>query len=87
MDKWLELALEAAREAGVAIMRYYPQTLAVQNEHDGPLLTLADHAAHLVIADCLLGGGLVRLCSTASLDAGTLGCWLCELHTAQKNSN
>lgn len=59
MDKWLELALEAAREAGVAIMRYYSQTLTVKYKQDGSPLTLADQAAHRVIADCLEGSGLV----------------------------
>lgn len=59
MDKWLELALEAAREAGVAIMHYYPQTLTVQYKQDGSPLTLADQAAHRVIADRLVDSGLV----------------------------
>ncbi len=59
MDKWLELALEAAREAGVAIMRYYPQTLTVQHKQDGSPLTVADHAAHSVIVGHLADGGLV----------------------------
>lgn len=59
MDKWLDLALEAAREAGVAILRYYPQTLTVQYKQDGSPLTLADQEAHRVIADRLVGSGLV----------------------------
>jgi 3'(2'), 5'-bisphosphate nucleotidase len=59
VDKWLELALEAAREAGVAIMRYYPQTLTVQHKQDGSPLTVADHAAHSVIVGHLADGGLV----------------------------
>lgn len=59
VDKWLEQAHEAAREAGVAIMRYYPQSLTVQYKQDGSPLTLADQAAHRVIADCLVGSGLV----------------------------
>jgi 3'(2'), 5'-bisphosphate nucleotidase len=59
VDKWLEQALEAAREAGVAVMRHYPQTLVVQHKQDGSPLTLADQAAHRVIADCLVDSGLV----------------------------
>jgi len=59
VDKWLELALEAAREAGVAIMRYHPQTLTVQYKQDGSPLTLADQAAHRVISDRLVDSGLV----------------------------
>lgn len=60
MDKWLELALEAARAAGVAIMRYYyPQTLAVQYKQDGSPLTLADETAHRVIAGHLADSGLI----------------------------
>lgn len=61
MDKWLALALEAAREAGDAIMRYYQQTLTVQHKQDGSPLTLADQAAHRVIADRLAGSGLVAV--------------------------
>ncbi len=59
MDKWLEQAIEAAREAGVAIMSYYPQNLTVEYKQDGSPLTLADQAAHRVIADRLVGSGLV----------------------------
>ncbi len=59
MVKWLELALAAAREAGKAVMNYYQQTLVVQNKQDGSPLTLADQAAHRVIADCLVDSGLV----------------------------
>lgn len=59
MDKHLELALEAAQEAGAAVMRYYPQTLALQYKQDGSPLTFADQAAHRVILDHLAESGLV----------------------------
>ncbi len=59
MDKQLELALGAAREAGVAIMRYYQQMLIVQRKPDGSPLTLADQVAHHVIVDHLAESGLV----------------------------
>ena len=59
MNKWLELALEAARDAGVPILRYYSQILTVQYKQDGSPLTLADQAAHRVIADRLVSSGLV----------------------------
>ena len=59
MGKWLELALEAAQGAGVAIMRYYPQTLTLQHKQDGSPLTVADQAAHSVIAGHLADSGLV----------------------------
>lgn len=59
MGKHLELALEVARDAGAAVMRYYEQTLTVQHKQDGSPLTLADQGAHRVIADRLLGSGLV----------------------------
>jgi len=61
VDKLLELALDAAREAGAAIMRYYRQTLTVQHKQDGSPLTLADQAAHRAIADHLAGSGLVAV--------------------------
>lgn len=57
--KQLELALEAARDAGAAVMRYYEQALIVQHKQDGSPLTRADQAAHRVIADRLVGSGLV----------------------------
>lgn len=59
MDRQLELALEVAQEAGAAVMRYYQQTLTVEQKQDGSPLTLADQAAHRVIADRLVGSGLV----------------------------
>ena len=58
MDKQLELAVEAAREAGKAVMSHYQQMLAVQLKQDGSPLTLADQDAHRVIFDCLIGNGL-----------------------------
>jgi 3'(2'), 5'-bisphosphate nucleotidase len=58
MHKSLELALETARLAGVAIMSYCPQNLTAQYKNDGSPLTLADQAAQLVIAECLADSGL-----------------------------
>lgn len=40
-------------------MRHYQQRLDVQHKQDGSPLTLADQAAHRVIADRLVGSGLV----------------------------
>jgi 3'(2'), 5'-bisphosphate nucleotidase len=59
LDKLLQLALEASREAGISVMRYYNQILDVQYKHDGSPLTLADKASHLVISDYLSDSGLV----------------------------
>ncbi len=59
MGRWLELALEAAREAGKAVMNRYKHSLAAQHKQDGSPLTLADQAAHRVISDCLVDSGLV----------------------------
>jgi 3'(2'), 5'-bisphosphate nucleotidase len=59
VDKQLELVLEAARDAGAAVMRYYRQMLTVQHKQDGSPLTHADQTAHRVIADRLVGSGLV----------------------------
>lgn len=53
MDKLFELAIEAARGAGTAVMSYYQQALAVEHKQDGSPLTLADQAARHVIADQL----------------------------------
>ena len=59
MDKLLELALQAAWDAGISIMHYYPQTLKVSYKQDRSPLTLADEAAHLIITDRLINSGLV----------------------------
>jgi len=59
VDKLLELALGAAQEAGAAILRHYPQMLTVEQKLDGSPLTLADQAAHHIIADRLEKSGLV----------------------------
>lgn len=58
MDKLLELAIEAARGAGTAVMSYYQQALTVEHKQDGSPLTLADQAAHRVISDQLSDSGL-----------------------------
>ena len=59
VDKWLELALEAARGAGAAIMLHHTQASIVEHKQDGSPLTYADEAAHRIIADHLAGSGLV----------------------------
>ncbi len=59
VDKNLELALGAAREAGVAILRHYKQMLTAEQKLDGSPLTLADQVAHLAIVDRLEKSGLV----------------------------
>ena len=59
VDKWLKLALATARETGKAVMDHYHQNLVVQHKQDGSPLTLADQAAHRMIADCLANNGLV----------------------------
>lgn len=59
VNKLLELSIEAAREAGAAVMRYYQQALTVEHKQDGSPLTLADQEAHRVIAGQLAESGLV----------------------------
>lgn len=58
VDKWLELALEAAQRAGDAIMRHYSRTLSVQYKPDNSPVTIADRAAHNVITDYLAHSGV-----------------------------
>lgn len=59
VDECLSLALEAAREAGTAIMRHHSQTLSVQYKEDNSPVTIADHASHKVITEYLSGSGMV----------------------------
>ncbi len=59
MDNFLNLALKAAHEAGIAIMHYYPQSLTVNYKQDFSPLTLADQAAHQIITARLVDSGLV----------------------------
>ena len=59
MDKLLELAISAARDAGTVIMERYQQTLSVHLKADHSPLTLADQEAHRVISERLVGSGLV----------------------------
>jgi 3'(2'), 5'-bisphosphate nucleotidase len=59
VDNLLKLALKAAQEAGIAIMHYYPQALAVNYKKDCSPLTLADQAAHKIITGRLVESGLV----------------------------
>lgn len=58
MDKLLELALEAARLAGPAILAHYGQPLSVARKQDGSPLTQADQAAHQIIVSHLAHSGV-----------------------------
>lgn len=58
MYKLLEMALEAARLAGSAILTYYQQPLSVAHKQDGSPLTLADQVAHQVILSHLAHSGV-----------------------------
>lgn len=59
MNKLLELAFEAARLAGSAILTYYQQPLSVARKQDGSPLTLADQAAHQIIVSHLAYSGVI----------------------------
>jgi 3'(2'), 5'-bisphosphate nucleotidase len=59
LDKLLELAIVAARDAGTVIMKRYQQTLSVHLKADDSPLTLADQEAHRVISERLVRSGLV----------------------------
>jgi len=58
VDRLLELALEAARQAGSVILTYYQRPLSVAHKQDGSPLTLADQAAHQVIVRHLAQSGV-----------------------------
>lgn len=53
MTEHLKLALEAARLAGIEILKHYGQAQPVQTKEDGSPLTLADKAAHRLIVTYL----------------------------------
>lgn len=55
----LELAHEAAKEAGVVMMEHYRQVLEVEYKEDDSPLTLADQKAHQFIVSRLLDSGVI----------------------------
>jgi 3'(2'), 5'-bisphosphate nucleotidase len=55
LHKLVELALEAAQEAGMTIMRCYPEKAIVEYKQDGSPFTLADKEANLAITRRLAG--------------------------------
>lgn len=59
LNKLLELAIGAARQAGCVAMRYYRQAIVVERKQDGSPLTLADQEAHQVIVSQLAETGLI----------------------------
>jgi len=67
VDKLVELGIRAARLAGLSIMNYYQQSLAVEHKEDGSPLTLADQAAHHVIL-CNLAESGIAVVSEESKD-------------------
>jgi len=58
VNKLIDLAIDAARDAGVVIMRHYMQALTVHYKQDHSPLTLADLESHHVIFDRLALSGL-----------------------------
>ena len=48
-SQWLELAIDAARQAGEVILEFYHRNLTVEHKGDGSPLTQADCASHVVI--------------------------------------
>lgn len=59
VNKLLRLAIEAARNAGAGIMRYYQKEFRVKHKQDGSPLTQADQEAHHVILHHLAETGLL----------------------------
>lgn len=79
MDKLLELALEAARLAGPAILLHYQQPLSVTHKQDGSPLTLADQAAHQAIVRHLANSGITIVSEEGEdLHLDAKRCWLVD---------
>lgn len=57
-SQYLELAIDAAREAGEVILKFYRRDLHVEYKGDGSPLTQADRAAHNIIVARLAVTGL-----------------------------
>jgi 3'(2'), 5'-bisphosphate nucleotidase len=49
VSEWLDLAVQAARDAGTAILSVYRQKLDIETKGDGSPLTIADQSAHKAI--------------------------------------
>lgn len=58
MSEWLNLAVQAAKDAGAAILSVYRQKLSVEIKGDGSPLTLADQQAHRAILARLAASGI-----------------------------
>ena len=61
MNEWLDLAMQAAREAGEEIMKIYTdphQDFGIERKADNSPLTLADKAAHCTIMTYLESTGI-----------------------------
>jgi len=57
-DQYLDIAVDAARRAGEAILSFYGGGAGLDYKEDGSPITQADRAAHAVIAACLRCTGL-----------------------------
>lgn len=57
-SQWLQLAADAAREAGNVILGFYHRDLPVERKDNGSPLTLADRAAHQIISARLEATGV-----------------------------
>lgn len=58
MREWLDLAVAAAKEAGVVLLSYHDQPLSTEVKGDGSPITLADLAAHTLITNRLAASGM-----------------------------
>ena len=58
MREWLDLAVAAAKEAGVVLLSYHDQQRNVEVKGDGSPITLADRAAHTLITSRLAASGM-----------------------------
>ncbi len=72
MSELIELAVKAARQAGISILSVYRQPMGVEIKKDGSPLTLADQNAHQAIIAVLSVSGLPmvsEVCDDLHMDA------------------
>lgn len=75
MSEWLNLAVQAARDAGTAILSVYRQKLDIETKGAGSPLTIADQSAHRAIMARLAASEIAVVSEEGDTGGFGLGAW------------